>query len=219
MSEDRKKGCISWGAWAGAIALVLGAVIAAAAAIYDNSQTIHATETAQAKSMAAALAAIPTAMPATETPVVVCFYQGQNEDETIRYLIQTEAAATNQKNLDVMIKIFMPDAIFRDEVSSNMWVGPVDRYENDLFKNTDFKVVSHFNVSPVGNGINGNMATYVSGSSGYYKPVGTDQWLSFNNPSLTQSPFGSDHWILEKNISGCWAIREFDFNAGNVKFP
>src|SRR6266498_4974554 len=73
----------------------------------------------------------------TFTPTqYICLYQGQTDNQTILNLIQEEATAVNTKNLDIILAIFDPDAIFYDGASAppKSWNGPAARYDNDLFR-------------------------------------------------------------------------------------
>jgi hypothetical protein len=152
-----------------------------------------------------------------------CPYQGGTDNETIVGLIQAEAIASNTKDISIIQAIFDPDAIFYDFAfePTKSWNGPLARYADDLFTTTDFKNVEHFDILPVEPGISGDTAFYTSGSKGYYRINGAD-WNKFFNGSLESKPstqYGSEHWILKKNSSGCWAIVQMEFNAGNEKFP
>lgn len=105
----------------------------------------------------------------TLTPYI-CPYQGQTDNETISNLIQAEAVAANTKDLSIILAIFDPNAIFYDYVPTpaKQWNGPIARYKDDLFKTTELQGVEHFDISPIGPGINGDIAYYVSGSKGNY---------------------------------------------------
>ena len=160
----------------------------------------------------------PTASP-TPTPTISCPYQGVDDDQTIVNLIQAEALASNTKDMSIIQDIFSPDAVFHDFSSepSRIWIGPIARYKDDLFFNTDLRKVEHFDILPAGKGIVGDRATYTSGSSGEYK--NGDNWIPFSNGSSKTAAFGSEHWILGKNSFGCWVIQALDFNASHVQFP
>ena len=215
----------------GGLAVILAAVIGIVATATPVLISISATETAEAKQTALALSAtaLPTSTPAASVtsaptwtptlPAVSCRFQGFDDDATIQKLIQEEAIGTNARDLEIMQTIFAPNAIFQDKVSSKMWIGPVERYENDAFKNAIFKGVTHYGIQPVGAGVSGNTATYISGSRGSYSPVGSQQSFTFDNPSIPGTRYGSDHWTLKKDAAGCWSITNFDFNAGAVEFP
>jgi len=155
----------------------------------------------------------------TTTPTISCPYQGANDHQTIVNLIQAEALASNTEDLSIIQEIFAPNAVFHDysPEPSKIWIGPIARYKDDLFLNTDLQNVEHFDILPAGNGIVGDRATYTSGSHVEYK-VG-DTWESKTNGSSKTTKYGSDHWILAKNDLGCWVIEEFDFNASHVQFP
>jgi hypothetical protein len=160
----------------------------------------------------------------TDTPApVVCPYQGATDDETIDALIRAEAVAVNTKDLAIIQAIFDPEALFYDFGSHTpeTWNGPLARYQEHLFPTTDFQDLERFDILPVGPGISGDTAYYASGSKGYYRAVGGD-WKKFFSGSLVSkpsTPYGSDHWILKKNSSGCWGIVQMEFNAGDEQFP
>jgi hypothetical protein len=158
----------------------------------------------------------------TLTPYI-CPFQGQTDDETISNLIRAEADASNSKGLLTILKIFSPNAVFYDYApkSPKQWNGPQARYEVDLFQTTEFQGVEHFDIMPIGPGIEGDTAYYTSGSKGSYRIVG-GAWTNFFNGSLISTrptQYGSEHWILKKNNNRCWVIVQMDFNAGHIKFP
>jgi hypothetical protein len=138
-------------------------------------------------------------------------------------LIQAEAIALNTKDILIIQAIFNPDAIFYDFGSNPIksWIGPLARYQDDLFTTTDFREMEYFDILPVEPGISGDTAYYTSGSKGYSRMDGGD-WNRFFNGSLVSNhstQFGSEHWIIKKNSSGCWVIVQMEFNAGDEQFP
>ena len=161
---------------------------------------------------------------ATSTPSptpVVCPYRGFSDNQIIEKIINAEALAVNTKSMEIILDIFSADAIIHDydPKHETIFIGPTERYQNDLFKYTGLKDVVHFDILPAGNGIDGNTATYTSGSRGFYKGVDDSVWEPIDNPSINESEYGSDHWVLEKDQYGCWRIIEFNFNASHVPFP
>lgn len=231
----------------GAVAIIVAAVIQGLAAIEAPRVPIHATQTEVAHETIVALSATPSAAltqqpsalpsstftpppPATSTPALTplpsptppCAFRGSTDDETIMNLIQEEAVASNTKSMSIMQDIFAADALIRDYApptgpAPQIWKGPVARYQDDLFKRTTLNDVAHFGIQAVGLGISEDTATYVSGSRGCY--MSGAQCVTFNNLSRPGTPYGSDHWILQKDTAGCWVITGFDFNAGHVPFP
>jgi hypothetical protein len=166
----------------------------------------------------------PSSIPTLTVTPFVCPYQGQTDDQTIINLIQAEASAVNMKDLAILLTIFSPDAVINQQDTDPVknWKGPVDRYEDDLFVDTKFKDVQHFDIQPVVPvSASDTIAYYTSGSRGSYQKKGED-WTPFFNGSLvspTPTQYGSDHWFLKKDEKGCWVIVRLDFNAGHVKFP
>ncbi len=153
----------------------------------------------------------------------ICPFQGQTENETISNLIESEADASNTKDLSTILIIFAPNASFYDYAQSptKTWVGPNTRYKDDLFQTTELRRVKHFDILPVGLGIDGNTASYTSGSKGSYRND-EGNWTDFFNGSLISTPstkYGSEHWILKKNTNGCWVIIQMEFDAGHIQFP
>ena len=75
-----------------------------------------------------------------------------------------------------------------------------------------------------------DLAFYTSGSILWYK-IGNGSWIYLTNGStkynaqidpkkpINATRYGSEHWILKKNLNGCWAITQMEFNAGLFKFP
>lgn len=161
----------------------------------------------------------------TLTPTPLCPYAADTDDETIQALIAAEAEAVNRKSIDIILAIFSSDAVFTDYAvpsgqPPHTWFGPIARYKDDLFKNTDLSDVVNFDILPAGPGILGDTAYYTSGSKGSYRSG--DKWVTFFNGSKVgedSTPYGSNHWTLHRNSNGCWVIARFDFNAGHIPFP
>jgi hypothetical protein len=170
----------------------------------------------------------PTNTP-TSTPTLACpSYQEGTDSQTITNLIQAEAEAANlvstnlPESINIITCIFAPDATFLDGASGKSWRGPLQRYQDDLFKTTEFKDVEHFDIQPTGGGIVGDVAWYTSGSRGDYRSTNGGNWQSFFNGSLVSIPatqYGSDHWTFRRNGAGRWVITQLAFNAGHLKFP
>lgn len=148
-----------------------------------------------------------------------CPYQGNDDEESITNLIMAEAQAANEENMQIIQQIFRGDATITDAVTNETWANPISRYRDTLYAAVDFSEVNHFDILPAA--IYENTAYFTSGSRGKYRPQGGD-WQEFFNASKISSPkteYGSDHWVLEKNNSGCWQITHFEFNAGPIRFP
>lgn len=156
-------------------------------------------------------------------PPYICPLHGQTDDETIVNLINAEAEASNTKDLRTIQGIFDRDADFYDYAVQppKQWNGTLARYRDNLFQTTEFQKVEHFDILPVGPGIDGDTAYYTSGSQGSYR-INGGPWTDFYNGSLISMRFtqyGSEHWLLRRNFLGCWKIVRMDFNAGHIKFP
>ena len=222
-----------WKEFLGFLGVVLVAYLGFLGVRQQTTIPIDATQTKEARLSATI---VQNTQPPTDTPQptltsvptitptqFICPYQAQTEHETIVNLIKAEAEAVNREDLAIINTIFAPNADFYDYAIEppKHWNGPLDRYEKDLFQTTEFRGVEHFDILPVGPGIDGNTAYYTSGSKGsYLTSEGT--WNDFFNSSLISMPpakFGSDHWLLRKNDKGCWIIVRLDFNAGHIEFP
>lgn len=168
--------------------------------------------------------------------VASCPYQGEDDDQTIRNLIEEEAIAANMGDggMKIMDTIFSPYALIRDfavptSAPPKKWAGPEAHQQYNNSNGTQVRNVVHFEITPVANGITGSMATYISGSMGEYIDNTTPNWTPFRNGSKVKYPthngetipatdYGSEHWVLRKDM-GCWKIIQFDYNAGHIKFP
>lgn len=166
--------------------------------------------------------------PLTATPTPTCSYQGSTDSQTMTNLIKAEAEASNIASTDITVSIniilciFATDATFLDGANGKSWSDPLKRYQDELFKTTEFKEVEHFDIQPAGDGIVGDVAWYTSGSRGSYKVKNGGDWQSFFNGSLVSIPathYGSDHWTFGQNSAGRWVITRFVFNAGHLPFP
>jgi hypothetical protein len=233
MSQDDKaptKG-FPWTAFFGFLGVVLVAYMSYINTKLQIDKPIEYTQTAEAKlsaqTMQFSLLSTETPQPSFTPSLTItltqrdCPYRGKTEHDTIINLIQAEATAVNNKDLQIILEIFSPDAEFHDYQNnpSKKWEGPISRYRDDLFVHTNFNGAEHFDISPVEPGIDDGTAYYVSGSRGSYRGDGDQDWMPFNNPSLSSSPYGSDHWVLQKDGNGCWVIVRMEFNASHVKFP
>jgi ketosteroid isomerase-like protein len=189
---------------------------------YQKDLFVEPNMTPQGIDLQPIFPATPTISPTITSTPYICPFQGQTDGETIVNLIEAEAAAVNDKDLDTIKNIFAPDAVIYDYVTPKEWSGPLARYRDDLFQTMDFRDVEHFDILPVGLGIDGDTAYYTSGSQGDYRKIGESSWTFFFNGSLTSTPraeFGSDHWTLKKDNNGCWFIVRMDINAGHIPFP
>jgi hypothetical protein len=139
-------------------------------------------------------------------------YQADINDDTMRRLIQAESDATLNEDMSIIRAIFAEDAPIRDVAGNKLWPNPIDRYEKDLFVNTNFISLSHANFQSKGIATDRNIAWATTASQGSFVTPGGNPY-SFNNPP------GSDHWTFGQNSSGCWVITELSFNASAIPFP
>jgi hypothetical protein len=152
-------------------------------------------------------------------PALACRYQADTDAATIAQLIEAESDAVNNEDISIIQAIFAEDAIIRDAVSGEVWHDPISHY-GALFAGFDFRDLTHFDILPTGPGITETIAYYTSGNEGQIR-WGDGGWQSLENASSLDpsTPYGSDHWTLQRNSAGCWVITEFTFNAGHLPFP
>ncbi len=139
-----------------------------------------------------------------------CPYQTQTDLETITNILNAEANAILQKDINVIKQIYADNAVIKDVQSGQTWNSPVTKYQ-ELFAERDFQKLEHFALQLVKN--TGQMAWVTGGVRGH------DVYISSGQVEDFESDTHSDHWIFEKNENGCWIITALDFNATNVSFP
>jgi hypothetical protein len=120
------------------------------------------------------------------------------------WLIDAEARAANNEDIDLIGAIFAPDASIWDAAKSEHWRSPLDRYR-PFFAAATITGATHTEKERKAGGP--GVVHYVSGSSG-----------SVNGASYENRP-PSDHWTFGQNSAGCWVITDFAFNASHVDFP
>ena len=165
------------------------------------TQTATATPPAGAESLPASL---------TQTPAA-CFCQRATDDLTIQCLITAESQAANEGSLELIAKIFSPNAtIFRADDPPQTWDTPLEYYSQS-FGDFLFSSAAHdditFKVSM------GKTQYYMSGSAGYAQKRSGGEVVAYNNA------YPSDHWAFTKNEQGCWAVTYYEFNAAHLDFP
>jgi hypothetical protein len=158
----------------------------------------------------------------SEPRPAACPFEAGTDAETIVRLIQAESEAVSCENISIIQAIFAEGAIIRDVYRGEEWQDPISRYQT-LFANLDFRDLTHFDILPAGPGIAETVAYYTSGNTGQYR-AGGGEWQDLYNGSTLDhldppTPYGSDHWTLQRNSAGCWVITEFTFNAGHIPFP
>lgn len=165
----------------------------------------------------------PTSTPIlTATPTPACPYQGFDDAETFVNLIHAEADAVNMESMEIIQKIFAPDAVIYDVEGGVSWPDPVAKYQGDLFPNANSTDVQHFGIVSVGKSPDGAFVYYVSGSSGSYTNKNGGPYPYYNGSkgnAQEDTKYGSDHWTFQQNVSGCWVIKQFQYRAGNAPFP
>jgi hypothetical protein len=162
----------------------------------------------------------------TSTPTpIVCPYQGKTDDETIVALIQAEAVAAQNKDMETLNKIFAAGAVLNDQANGKYGLSVEERYQE-----TKVQDARHFDILLKERDVPGQTVYYTSGSEGYYFDTSSGKWIYYFNgstvlatpaisPTSTKTQYGSEHWTLKKNDNGCWVIIQMDYNAGHVPFP
>ena len=180
---------------------IVGTPTATATPIATATATTTPTPPAGVESLPASL---------TQTPAT-CFCQRATDDLTIQCLITAESQAANEGSLELIAKIFSPNAtIFRADDPPQTWDTPLEYYRQQ-FGDFLFSSAAHgditFKVSM------GKTQYYMSGSAGYAEKRSGGEVLAYNND------YPSDHWAFTKNEQGCWAVTYYEFNAAHLDFP
>jgi hypothetical protein len=213
------------------IGTILAALIGASgdSNVEKSRQKAELTQIALAATPTQALTQTPSSTPTqtytiTPTPIA-CPYQRATDDETITALIQAEAIAAQNQDMETINKIFAAGAVLNDQANGKYGLSVEERY-----KDTNVKDAKHFDILLAGRDASGQTVYYTSGSEGYSYETGSDKLQYYFNgstilatptisPIPTKTQFGSEHWTLKKNDNGCWSIIQMDFNAGHIPFP
>jgi len=146
---------------------------------------------------------------ATSSPVA-CVCESGTVTDTLSCLINTESDAANRGDPVLIARIFAPTAhIYRGDTKQE-WDSPL-AYYLPTFKALHFSNAAHYDIQPVT--VTANSAWTTSGSRGSYAPASGGASTPYDNPNP------SDHWLFEKNESGCWVITRYEFNAMALPFP
>lgn len=149
-----------------------------------------------------------TATPKPTSTPVPCLCASSTDYETITCLIHKESEAANQGSLELISRIFAPNAVIVQGDEDKKWNDPLSYYHS-TFNAVKFSGAYHDDLKQVK--VMGGTEYWVSMSGGKYTLGGvTYEILSTPN---------SDHWIFEKNQQGCWVVIRFEFNASHLTFP
>ncbi len=172
----------------------------------DYARALDARLAAAACAGGAAVAPAEAPQPETvQAPPVNsdCPYAGDSDLATLTNLINAEAEAIIAEDMDIIRKIFAPNAFFSYADGQQTWNTAEARYR-ELFDTATIRNPRHFGIAPTGEGITAMKAWMISGSSGTYIPNGGDPVDYYNEP-------GKDTWVMIRNFYGCWVISEFRF--------
>jgi hypothetical protein len=183
-------------------------------ATQTNSPTHTATFTpALTNTSTPTATATPTQTVTPPPSPVPCYCQQSSDDLSIQCLLKQEAEAANvggQAGLEIIAKVFASYAtIYRGDQGST-WYTPQSYYAPS-FTTLRFSGAVHPEIQQ--KKLTSSQAFYVTSSKGtYFSPDGKSG--EYNNP------LPSEHWVLAKNIQGCWAVTYYAFNASHiVPFP
>jgi len=133
-------------------------------------------------------------------PICKCEYKSVDDKTTIQMIVEGEAKAVENKDLEMLKSIFSDNAVLTDSILNQHWYSPLDRYSS-ILKDYDYSN-SKNSINKIM--INGNTAYCTCHSTGNYREIG----------SMAFSPYDDiTKWILRKNNCGCWVISNFTFNT------
>lgn len=150
-----------------------------------------------------------TPPPITSPTPIPCICQSSTDYETMSCLIQKESEAANLGSLDLIAKIFAPNAVIFRGDTKETWSDPL-LYYRPTFNALKFHDAVHSDLTQVE--VIGQTFYWISGSSGKYTTQG-GKIESYNNP------LPSEHWVFQKDSKSCWVITRFEFNASLITFP
>jgi hypothetical protein len=125
------------------------------------------------------------------------------DEAVMRCMIDAESEAVNGKSIDLIGKIFSPDAQITDFSAGKRWSDAIEHY-TDKFQKYTFNEANNYSIQKIY--INLNEAKFISASKGKYIDVETKASFEYNNGQ------GSNEWIFIKISEGCWIISSFTYN-------
>jgi tetratricopeptide (TPR) repeat protein len=152
---------------------------------------------------------IPFPPPLPARPPSNCFCQSATDEAALCCLIQAEAKAANQGDLNIVEQIFAPNATLLRGDTGESWEDPL-AYFAPTYASLVFTDAVHFDMHIIR--MTEQDAWLTSGSSGVYAAPG-------ETPHLYDNENPSEHWSFAKNEGGCWVITDYEFNASHIPFP
>jgi hypothetical protein len=152
----------------------------------------------------------PTNTISAASSPVACVCESGTVTDTLSCLINTESDAANRGDPVLIARIFAPTAHIVRGDTKQEWDSPL-AYYLPTFQTLHFFNAVHYDIQPITVTASGAWTT--SGSRGAYAPAAGGTPTPYDNPNP------SDHWLFEKNESGCWVITRYEFNAMALPFP
>jgi hypothetical protein len=139
----------------------------------------------------------PTATPA-------CPLTAATDTEVLFALIDAEAQAVLDEDIELIGVIFAPDAVICNEATGEEWDGP-EMYYAEKFRNEIHCRIEHYDHRVVK--LTDTEAWVSTGNRGEWGWEGTGCMMVYENPP------GADQWHFRKDGRGCWRVVRFTYNA------
>jgi hypothetical protein len=125
------------------------------------------------------------------------------DEGTVRYMIELESVAVNNKDMYLINSIYSKSATILDSVNDKRFDDPIARYDN-LFKQCNFQGAINHDLHKLQ--MNDSIAIFTCASRGKYTDISNNTTREYLNPP------GSNKFIFNKSHTGCWEIKSFVYN-------
>ena len=137
-------------------------------------------------------------------PTPACPVTAATDTKALFGLIDAEAQAVLNEDIELIEAIFAPDAVIRNEATGEEWDSPETYYE-EKFRNEIHCRIEHDDHHILK--LTDKEAWCTTASRGEWGWEGTGCTMTYENPP------GSDQWQFRKDDRGCWRIVRFTYNA------
>jgi len=157
------------------------------------------------------LTAPPTSTPThtptatfSPTPTPTCPVRAATDAETLFALIDAEARAVLDEDIELIEAIFASDAIIRNAITGQEWNNP-KVYYTEKFKNEVHCQAEHLDYRILK--LTQTEALVTTANRGQWG------WETQGCTQTYRNPAGADRWHFCKDGFGCWRIVRFTYNA------
>jgi hypothetical protein len=146
-----------------------------------------------------------TTMPAPPpTPTLTCAVTAATDAEMLFAMIDAEAQAVLDEDIQLIKAIFASDAIIRNEATGCKWSNP-ETYYTEKFRNEIHCRAEHYDYRV--EKLTSQEALVTTANWGQWGWEDQGCTMTYDNPA------GADRWHFRKDRFGCWHIDRFTYNA------